>query len=76
MTHNKAWHVTDESSIDTRSVASGGGAVAVIEADAFRFVIKYFSLYSVYVQCKSFAKLTFFRTHSATLTTKGDRRRS
>jgi hypothetical protein len=25
-----------------------------------RYVIKYFSLYSVYVQCKSFAKLTFF----------------
>ena len=35
MAHNTAWHITDESSIDTRSVAAGGGAVAVIEADAF-----------------------------------------
>ena len=30
-----------------------------------RYVIKYFSLYSVNVQCKSFAKLTFTTTHAS-----------
>ena len=47
--------VTGSASGATRS--SGSSSVATI---AVRYVIKYFSLCSVYVQCNSFATLTFY----------------
>jgi hypothetical protein len=45
------------------SRAGGAGAErswAWSAMEAVRYVIKYFSLYSVYIQCEGFAKLTFY----------------
>ena len=38
---------------------AGEGGRPITDGNA-DLLIKYFSLYSVYVQCKSFAKLTFY----------------